>query len=152
MMDVMSLCPGAGFCWLRSIFIKLQKSTTQRPIDRWIPQTHRPQRPKKRPTSPQCIQTHQTPFTKDPFLFGLVFLFWAGRAFYSLWLHLSMTLQDQFICKLHLDLSPFSTIQSDMIWSGKSWKRKSLKKTKVCSFALKIAGEHTVNKLEFQIV
>lgn len=43
-MNVVALCPAAGFCWLRSITIKLQKSSTQRPIDRWIPQTHRPQR------------------------------------------------------------------------------------------------------------
>lgn len=50
-MDVMSLCPTAGLCWLGSITIELQKST-RRPIDRWRPQTETTKRP-------QSIQSHQ---------------------------------------------------------------------------------------------
>lgn len=86
-MDVRSLSPTAGLCWLRSITIKLQKSSSQRLIDGWT--TKRP----------RCIQPHQTPFTKHPFC--LVFFFWTRRA----WIYLSLTLQDWKICKLNFSLS-----------------------------------------------
>ena len=56
MINGMALSTAAGFCWLRSIAIKLQKSAHQKPIDRW--RDHKTTFTTKRPLASQRKKAH----------------------------------------------------------------------------------------------
>lgn len=119
-MDVMSLWPSAGFCCLGSITIKLQKSTTQRAIDRWIPQTHRPQRGQR-----EHGAFRHTRLPPQKTLFGL-----GWQEFASVWHHKTN-----------------SSASENWIWTGRAFSQIYSKTRKVKSWIKKLKTE-SVNKPE----